>query len=65
MSICRTVDLQSGVVGRVAEIGIRFTRVTTNDQVDVIVPNSEFINGRVTNWTYAKHERRIHVRLWW
>jgi small-conductance mechanosensitive channel len=47
------VDLQSGVVGRVSEINIRYTRVTTNDSVDVIVPNSEFINGRVTNWTFT------------
>lgn len=55
------VDLQSGVAGRVSEIGIRYTRVTTNDSVDIIVPNSEFINGRVTNWTFDKHSRRIHV----
>lgn len=55
------VDLQSGVVGTVTEIGMRFTRVTTNDCVDVIVPNSEFVNGRVTNWTYDEMARRIHV----
>lgn len=55
------VDLQSGVVGKVAEIGIRYTRVTTNDSVDVFVPNSEFINGRVTNWTFNDKRRRIHV----
>lgn len=55
------VDLQSGVTGTVAEIGIRYTRVTTNDAVDVIVPNSEFINGRVTNWTFNNRLRRIHV----
>ena len=46
------VDLQSGVRGTVTEIGMRYTRVTTNDSVDVLVPNSEFINGRVTNWTF-------------
>lgn len=55
------VDLQSGLVGRVAEINIRYTRVTTNDSVDVIVPNSEFINGRVTNWTFGERNVRIHV----
>jgi len=55
------VDLQSGVVGRVTEISIRYTRVTTNDSVDVIVPNSEFINGRVTNWTFNDRSRRIHI----
>jgi small-conductance mechanosensitive channel len=55
------VDLQSGVVGTVTEISMRYTRVTTNDSVDIIVPNSEFINGRVTNWTLDESVRRIHV----
>ena len=55
------VDLQSGVRGHVREIGMRYTRVTTNDEVDIIVPNSEFINGRVTNWTYGNRLRRVRV----
>jgi len=55
------VDLQSGVVGTVTEIGMRFTRVTTNDSVDIVVPNSEFVNGRVTNWTFDEMARRIHI----
>jgi small-conductance mechanosensitive channel len=55
------VDLQSGVVGTVTEISMRYTRVTTNDSVDIIVPNSEFINGRVTNWTLDEAVRRIHI----
>lgn len=55
------VDLQSGVRGTVVEIAMRYTRVTTNDEVDVLVPNSEFINGRVTNWTFGNRTRRIRV----
>ena len=55
------VDLQSGTRGHVREIGLRYTRVTTNDEVDVIVPNSEFINGRVVNWTFGSHYRRMHI----
>jgi small-conductance mechanosensitive channel len=55
------VDLQSGVRGTVTEIGMRYTRVTTNDEVDVLVPNSEFINGRVTNWTFNSRNRRVAV----
>ena len=53
------VDLQSGVRGEVREINIRSTLVTTNDNVDILVPNSEFVNGRVTNWTL----RDAHLRL--
>ena len=55
------VDLQSGVMGRVSEINMRYTRITTNDQVDIIVPNSEFINGRVINWTLGDLNRRMHI----
>lgn len=55
------VDLQSGITGEVKEINIRSTIVTTNDNVDVVVPNSEFVNGRVTNWTMHDEVRRIRV----
>ena len=55
------VDLQSGVMGRVAEINLRYTRITTNDLIDIIVPNSEFISGRVINWTLGEPMRRLRI----
>lgn len=55
------VDLESGVRGHVREIAMRYTRVTTNDRIDVLVPNSQFINGRVINWTHDDSHTRIHV----
>lgn len=55
------VDLQSGLAGTVTEIGVRYTRVTTNDEADVLVPNAEFVNGRVTNWTYGSMLRRLAI----
>jgi small-conductance mechanosensitive channel len=55
------VDLQSGVRGHVREIAMRYTRVTTNDSLDVLVPNSEFVNGRVANWTLEDAHRRMHI----
>ncbi|MEQ1506042.1 MAG: mechanosensitive ion channel domain-containing protein [Myxococcota bacterium] len=57
------VELQSGVRGQVREIALRYTRITTNDDVDVLVPNAEFVTGRVTNWTYDSRVRRVHVRF--
>ena len=55
------VEMSSGATGVVNEIGLRFTRITTRDNVDIIVPNSEFINGQVINWSYNEKFRRIHV----
>lgn len=55
------VELQSGVTGKVTEINLRYTRITTGDLMDVLVPNSEFISGRVANWTYGEAMRRIHI----
>src|SRR4029077_3069190 len=40
-----------GVVGEVREIGARATTIVTDESVAVIVPNSQFISERVTNWS--------------
>jgi len=40
---------------------MRSTLITTNDNVDILVPNSEFMNGQVTNWTLRDTQRRIHI----
>jgi len=55
------VDLGNGVHGEVQEINIRATRITTNDNTDIIVPNSEFVAGRVVNWTLREVARRLRV----
>ncbi|MBK8174727.1 MAG: mechanosensitive ion channel [Rhodospirillales bacterium] len=55
------VEVSSGARGVVREINIRNTVITTNDNIDIIVPNSEFVNGTVTNWTFGDAYRRIRV----
>lgn len=55
------VDLADDLIGEVKDIGIRATRITTNDNIDILVPNSEFINNRVTNWTFRDGHRRLRV----
>ena len=55
------IELQSGVTGLVKEINIRSTLVTTNDNVDILVPNEEFIKAQVTNWTLRDARRRMRV----
>jgi potassium efflux system protein len=55
------VELASGLAGEVRAINVRSTLVTTPDMVDILVPNSEFVNGKVTNWTLTDASRRIHI----
>ncbi|OAI17773.1 hypothetical protein A1359_05685 [Methylomonas lenta] len=55
------VELSSGLAGEVKAINVRSTLVTTTDMVDILVPNSEFVNGQVINWTLTDASRRIHI----
>ncbi|WCE02664.1 mechanosensitive ion channel domain-containing protein [Pseudoxanthomonas sp. JBR18] len=55
------VELESGVHGEVRDIHIRATTIVTNDNIDILVPNSEFVSGRVVNWTHGDGSRRIKV----
>lgn len=50
-----------GVRGEVVEIGARATRLRTNDDLNVVIPNATMIQCRVINWTYNAASRRIHV----
>ncbi|MEZ5739799.1 MAG: mechanosensitive ion channel [Burkholderiaceae bacterium] len=55
------VELDNGSRGEVKAINVRGTIVNTNDNVDVVVPNSQFIERKVINWTLQDPFRRIHV----
>lgn len=55
------VELESGVTGEVREMRVRSTVITTNDNVDIVVPNSEFVSGRVVNWTMTDTSRRTRI----
>ncbi len=55
------IELEAGQRGVVHEIGARATRIRNNDSVDILIPNSQLIQGTVTNWTLRGHTRRIHV----
>jgi small-conductance mechanosensitive channel len=55
------VELKGGVRGSIAEIGPRATRLRTNNNLNVVVPNSLMIQDQVTNWTFNETTRRLHV----
>ncbi|HJQ57248.1 MAG TPA: DUF3772 domain-containing protein [Vineibacter sp.] len=47
--------------GIVRRINVRATEVETGQRAIVIVPNSEFLQSAVVNWTYADNVGRIDV----
>ena len=57
----RRPDGGEGMRGMVMEIGPRAVRIRTNDNVNVLVPNSQLIERPVTNWTLKGDTRRIHI----
>lgn len=55
------IELDTGLTGTVKSINVRSTLINTNDNIDIVVPNSEFVSTRLTNWTLG--ERILRVRI--
>ncbi|ANQ50815.1 mechanosensitive ion channel [Flammeovirga sp. MY04] len=47
--------------GKVVEINSRSSTILTNDNITVIVPNSQFISNNVINWSH--NEKRVRIRI--
>jgi small-conductance mechanosensitive channel len=47
------------IAGDVISINARATTIITNDNISVIVPNSEFISGTVINWSHSDRNVRF------
>ncbi len=52
-----------GEIGRVVHIGARATLIETTRGSVIAIPNSQFINSAVTNWTLSGKSMRVHIPL--
>lgn len=52
-----------GTLGEVLRIGARSTWIRTGENQIIIVPNSEFVNSRVTNWTANDRSVRFSINV--
>jgi potassium efflux system protein len=55
-----TLDDTTGVVSR---IRIRATTITNWDKQELLIPNKEFITGRVVNWTLTDKVNRLLIEV--
>ncbi|MEZ4361865.1 MAG: mechanosensitive ion channel [Kofleriaceae bacterium] len=51
------------LAGRVVSIGARATMVRTNDNISVIVPNSELASSQIINWSHGERTVRITIPI--
>lgn len=49
------------VEGRVRSINLRTTVVVTNDNIAVIVPNSQLVSQNLVNWSYGSKNSRLAI----
>ena len=54
------VEIDNGsIYGTLTHFGGRYTLIETFDGREIMVPNEDFITGKVTNWTYNSNRGRI------
>jgi len=55
------IEFDEKLRGRVTNMRMRSMTITTNANIDVIVPNQDFIQHRVINWTMHDQIRRFDI----
>jgi potassium efflux system protein len=53
----------NGKKGVVRDIGIRSSRMITEDGTEIIMPNGDLLSGEVINWTVRNSQVRIEIPL--
>jgi small-conductance mechanosensitive channel len=51
------------VEGDVMDINIRSTTVRSLNNIDIIVPNSEFVSSQVVNWSHGDRKIRLDIEV--
>ena len=52
-----------GIEGDVMDINIRSTTVRSLNNIDIIVPNSEFVSSQVVNWSHGDRKIRLDIEV--
>lgn len=57
------IQLESGEIGDVAEIGIRSTRIRTLDHTMIILPNDKIVNSKIINFHQPVAEMNVKINV--
>jgi potassium-dependent mechanosensitive channel len=52
-----------GDVGNVVDIGIRCTRIRTINNLEILIPNSDVIENKISNWSRLTNNIRTNVSI--
>ena len=63
MRVGDVITLEDGTLGTIEKISARSTTIQTPDAITITVPNSKFIESRITNWTHPNKQMRGFVRV--
>jgi potassium-dependent mechanosensitive channel len=51
----------SGKAGKVKEIGLRASTLSTADGAEVIIPNGNILSQNIVNWTFTNDQKRVTI----
>jgi small-conductance mechanosensitive channel len=51
----------SGQAGKVKEIGLRASTLSTSDGADIIIPNGNILSQNIVNWTFTNDLKRVMI----
>ena len=52
-----------GIVGRVQRVGFRTTEILDRNEINIIVPNSKFVDNSVINWSHNYEKTRFVINV--
>jgi len=55
------IELNENLRGHVIDISLRSTTISTNTNIDIIIPNQNFIQNNVINWTMNDNIKRFEI----
>ena len=55
------IEISTGVRGKVSQINMRSSVITTFDNIDIIIPNATLIQNNVINLTFSDDIRRLNI----